>query len=576
MPLAERMVAHIPEALQPWYADDASATGRAIHNARCLQFLAEHGPAYGYWANPSKSIYICKGEDERIARAAFTALGLTVKYRRGARYLGSFLGCRTLLEDYVRDKITTWSSAASTLAKLAVKYPQSVYTGYTMCLQSEWQYLCRCTPNIAYLFEPFERVLRDELLPAFIGVSKSDITGEFRDLLAIAVKRGGMGIRNPLATAEEFYDTSCHTVKYLVESMVDETIGTFDLKAHTAQVGKAMASARTTRAMLESDLVERHTRGKPAAKRRIKKQINGTGSFLTAIPHFLNGTILSANQWRDNIRLLFNLEPLDMPQHCDGCGAKMTVDHALSCKVGGLVHIRHNDLNNEWCWLGSCALSHSCVEREPSIFSSVGRRVRAIAAEQAQTTQTTPQSNQPQQQQQTQQPQQQPGQQRQQQQQQQQNNSQPVDETRGDAGVHGFWKHGRQAVFDIRVTDTEARSYRHKDPVKVLADHEQEKKRKYLRPCLELRKDFTPMVYSVDGMAGREAKAAERRMAAYLAEKWHRPYSQMVHFVRLRMRMSIARSNSLLIRGSRDRMPSRPFIQSGSALNGGQTWTERW
>ena len=123
-----------------WYLP---ATGRAINNARCLQFLAEHEPAYGYWANPSKLIYICKGEDERIARAAFTALGLTVKYRRGARYLGSFLGCRTLLEDYVRDKITTWSSAASTLAKLAVKYPQSVYTGYIMCLQSEWQYLCR-------------------------------------------------------------------------------------------------------------------------------------------------------------------------------------------------------------------------------------------------------------------------------------------------------------------------------------------------------------------------------------------------------------------------------------------------
>ena len=131
-----------------------------------------------------------------------------------------------------------------------------------------------------------------------------------------------------------------------------------------------------------------------------------------------------------------------MPQYCDGCGAKMMVDHALSCKVGGLIHIRHDDLSKEWCWLGSCALSHSCVEREPSIFSSVGRRVRAIAAEQAQTTQTTPQSNQPQQQQQTQQPQQQPGQQRQQQQQQQQNNSQPVDETRGDAGMHGFWKHG--------------------------------------------------------------------------------------------------------------------------------------
>jgi hypothetical protein len=54
MPLAERMITHIPEALQPWFADDASATGRAIHYARCMIFLAEHRPAYGYWANPRK------------------------------------------------------------------------------------------------------------------------------------------------------------------------------------------------------------------------------------------------------------------------------------------------------------------------------------------------------------------------------------------------------------------------------------------------------------------------------------------------------------------------------------------
>ncbi|KAL7523222.1 hypothetical protein ACHAXR_000083 [Thalassiosira sp. AJA248-18] len=33
--------------------------------------------------------------------------------------------------------------------------------------------------------------------------------------------------------------------------------------------------------------------------------------------------------------LRYNLAPLEMPQHCDGCSARMTVEHALSCKVGG-------------------------------------------------------------------------------------------------------------------------------------------------------------------------------------------------------------------------------------------------
>ncbi len=35
--------------------------------------------------------------------------------------------------------------------------------------------------------------------------------------------------------------------------------------------------------------------------------------------------------------------------------------------------------------------------------------------------------------------------------------------------------------------------------------------------CLEMRKDFTPMVYSVDGIVGREAWNAEKRLATHLA-----------------------------------------------------------
>ena len=105
----------------------------------------------------------------------------------------------------------------------------------------------------------------------------------------------------------------------------------------------------------------------------------------------------------------------------------------------------------------------------------------------------------------------------------------------------------------MRITDTDAKSYRKRDFGKVLLQHETEKKNKYLRTCLELRKDFTPMVYSVDGIAGREAQNAEKRLATHLASKWNRGYSQMVYYVRVRMAIAVVRANSLLIRGSRDR-----------------------
>jgi len=67
-----------------------------------------------------------------------------------------------------------------------------------------------------------------------------------------------------------------------------------------------------------------------------------------------------------------------------------------------------------------------------------------------------------------------------------------------------------------------------------------------------MQKDFTPMVYSVDGIAGREAWNTEKRLATQLAGKWNREYLQMVYYVRVRMAIAMVRANSLLICGSRD------------------------
>jgi hypothetical protein len=84
------------------------------------------------------------------------------------------------------------------------------------------------------------------------------------------------------------------------------------------------------------------------------------------------------------------------------------------------------------------------------------------------------------------------------------------------------------------------------------------------------------MVYSVDGIAGREAWIAEKWLATHLAGKWNREYSQMVYYVRVRMAIAVVRANSLLIRVSLDRQrPRRPLIPDGAALGDWWTWSDR-
>ena len=56
VPLCKHLKEVIPEVMLPVYADDVLGTGEASTNARVLAFLVKHGPNYGYFAEPEKSV----------------------------------------------------------------------------------------------------------------------------------------------------------------------------------------------------------------------------------------------------------------------------------------------------------------------------------------------------------------------------------------------------------------------------------------------------------------------------------------------------------------------------------------
>ena len=106
-------------------------------------------------------------------------------------------------------------------------------------------------------------------------------------------------------------------------------------------------------------------------------------------------------------------------------------------------------------------------------------------------------------------------------------------------------------------------------PEKDLVEAEKEKKDFYLQTYLESRRTFTPMVYSADRIPGAEALAAQNRLAALLSHKLKQECSEMCGFVRLRMSLAIVRSNSLLLRGPREkgvRIRQRPELMYGAVI----------
>ena len=123
-----------------------------------------------------------------------------------------------------------------------------------------------------------------------------------------------------------------------------------------------------------------------------------------------------------------------------------------------------------------------------------------------------------------------------------------------------------EALFDVKVVDTDAPSHRTRSPEAILESGAKEKKRVYEQAVVERKGNFTPIVLSVDGLLHREAEHFLKRMAANLAHKWEKPYSQTCGYVRARLAFAIIRATSLCLRGSRVKWRSGLGMDDGAPL----------
>ena len=546
LPLAELLREKCPDVMQPWYADDEGMQGKPAAVATATVELARVGPMFGYFPEPEKSICICPLAEEQAARAAFAALDIPIeKYRRGHRYVGGYVGSIAMRDRWVKPMVEKWVEGVKLLAKVATKYPQSAYAGFSSYLQAEWQYLCRTVPGVAEQLQPIEDAIRGHLIPALLEVKPEDVNGDLRTLLSHGVKQGGLNIRNPVEGADRLNQASREAVEVLVQSL--KSGSDLDLEHHQQTVRKAGAKARKEKIEAEQAFVEKLSASASKAVKKRLERIGQCGNWLTSPPNKLNGNLLSAEEWRDNARLRYGLRPIGLCERCDGCGAGFTVEHGLSCKKGGLVVQRHDDCADEAGALSAMALSESRVSYEPEIF--YGRGVTAsqqtdserASAEAALVAADSANGK-------------------------KKRSNTAGEEARGDVAVHGLWKRGQTCIMDIRVTDTDAKSYANSSSAKVLERAAKVKRDKYAEACNERRRSFAALVYSVDGLAGKEARAFERRVASLLGAKWDRPYSEMVNFVRTRMSIAIVRSNTLLLRGARSNGRAlRPVIEDAAA-----------
>ena len=199
LPLGERIKREHPEVASPAIADDWTLAGRAKDCAKALATICRLGPSVGYFASAEKSWCIVSEEGEASAKALHAAEGCNVRFSRGQRYVGGFVGGKGEEEEWLTPQVAKWVDGVNSLARVAWRYPQTAYAGLVWCLQAEWQYLCRVCPGVGPHLQPIEDALRLRFIPAVLGHKGYEVTDDARDLYGSGVKHqaGGAGHQKP-------------------------------------------------------------------------------------------------------------------------------------------------------------------------------------------------------------------------------------------------------------------------------------------------------------------------------------------------------------------------------------------
>ena len=139
------------DAKQCWYADDASGPGSLEAIKQWWDELTEAGPNLGYYPNAKKCWIITKPEKVGRARVIFEGTAINIS-TQGQKHLGSALGSREYLEEYVGSKVEDWISQVVKLAEFAMSQLQACYAAIIFGLRHRWTYFLRTLLDIEDLF----------------------------------------------------------------------------------------------------------------------------------------------------------------------------------------------------------------------------------------------------------------------------------------------------------------------------------------------------------------------------------------------------------------------------------------
>ena len=353
---------------------------------------------------------------------------------------------------------------------------------------------------------PLEEAISKKFLPALFG-DTTPISDVDRSLYALPTKHGGLSIDNPISQAPLAYDASTTLTADLQKMILlsESNLGGAEAKMKTI---KAEISRRNEKQQKEEagailrKLPHETRRGVECASQK------GASAIFSALPLENLGFCFKGKQdFRDLVRMRYR-KVIKLPTTC-GCGQPYSLDHSQICKVGGLIHMRHDGPKKLFARVAR-EVFHD-VEVEPVLTELTGEVMDLKSA-----------------------------------------NTKP--DARADVRIKSFYTEKQNAFFDFRGFYPFAKSFSNATTDAAFESVAKAKRREYGQRIAQVENgSFIPMVFASTGGMGKEMQTAIGHLARKLSEKRKQPYSVVVGWLRAQFSFEFAWSALICLRGSRSR-----------------------
>ena len=485
---------------QVWLADDVTGAGLIRDLREWWDNVIVEGEKIGYYVNENKSWLILKDPsklDQVKETFSNTQIKITVE---GKRHLGAVVGNDDFRKHYIDEKVDGWCSEIEKLAKFAETQPHAAFAAYIHGEQHKFTYFLRTIPGMEEHLERLDDIIEQKFIPALFG---HNITASERELFSQPIKSDGLGIQKLSEKSTMEYEASKLITASLTSVIVmqgnnipsENEVRELKNKMMTVKVNRNTEKLKE----LETKMSEKELRSVNQLRDK------GASSWLSALPLQEHGLVLNKSEFRDALAIRYNQKLKGLPEKC-ACGQNFDLNHAMNCKKGGFVSMRHYEIKK----FEATLLNTVCndVEVEPPLQPVTGEIFRNKIIE--------------------------------------------GDEARLDIKARGFWRKGQMNYFDIRVTNINTNSQIHQPSEKIYQKHEKEKKRKYGSRIMEIEHGtFTPLIYSITGGMGPECSIFHKHLANRIAEKTGNKYEKILTLIRTKLSFLIMKSALLCVRGSR-------------------------